>query len=405
MSRFELVAIPRSHWERTDALGIADLVTDSLGCERRMTKDVNLENEYGRYSVCCQRIEHRIAACDVLQTVENATGLEHALAAGRFPLFRLDSSFIALLAATSGETGIVRFGKTFFPPEMVTSHREAFDQWISEGQQSNAAAQQRLAFFKAAEKAGCGVVELQSAFHAPEGETVPAGPAVSIVNEADKGFIDIPAFEPGDEAARLFSSAPRKRAQASILRQDIRQALQTNQPVTFGNRASHDVITEVLNEFVFISANAKLNAAALRVVYSDGSEAKPFPVFALRRLDFALSNVSPLRAALMSMRHLLLDADIDFCWFRNREVSKSRTLAEADEFCFKATISQFAANLKKGPLLLHLFHTGFEPAVIGFYRGLVAILKDSSRPPRELEVVPFYFRSRKPYERGTSWHG
>lgn len=405
MSRFELVAIPRAHWEAINGLAIADFVADALGCERRMSKDVNLDNEYGRYSACCQRLEQKVATSTLLRTVETPALLQQVLRAGQFPVFRLAPSYISILGSISGEATAERFGKTFFPPAMVASHRRIFQELVVEKGLRDSAAEQRLAFFKAAEEGDCGIVELQSAFHPPETEANADTFILAVVEEAEQRFVDIPPFDPSEEAARLFSSAPRKKAQASILRKDIREALQNNQPVTFGNRASHDVITEVLNEFVFAPGNGRLQPAEVRVVYADGSEAEPFPVFALQRSHLPKSDVAPVRAALMSMRHLLLDADIDFCWFRNREVSKSRTLAEADEFCLKATLAQLQTSLAVGPLLLHLFHTGFEPAVIGFYRGLVRTLERSGRPAGELEVVPFYFRSGQPYERGAPWRG
>ena len=133
----------------------------------------------------------------------------------------------------------------------------------------------------------------------------------------------------------------------------------------------------------------------LRVVYADGSEAEPFPLFCLPRAGAGSKNsVSPLRVALMSMRHLELDSEIDFCWFRNREVSRTWTLAETDSFCFDATREQLRDSLALGDLAMHLYHTGFEPAVLGFYRGLVHTLLALKQKPQSpsLSITPYYLR-------------
>jgi len=141
------------------------------------------------------------------------------------------------------------------------------------------------------------------------------------------------------------------------------------------------------------------------VAYTDGSEATPFPLFCLPQLD---SNIVPsenlLRVALMSMRHLELDPEIDFCWFRNREVSRTRTLAETDQFCFDTTLEQLKDSLQSGDLTIQIFHTGFEPAVIGFYRGVVKVLLDMQKQTSlSLNVIPYYFRGENDYQTGSLW--
>jgi hypothetical protein len=405
MTQFELVAVPRTHWENANDMGIAALVTDALGCERRIQKEVNLANEYGRYTSCCYRLDQCVTASDLLKPIKNITDIRSTLRVGRFPVWSLGPEYIMLLARAKNIAG-ERLGKSFFPPDALPAHTSAFKLWmINAGWSANAVAQQRLAFLEAATKADCGIIELQSCFHASVGEA-PAVEEIAEIHSDEPGqsFIEIPPVAMGEDAS-FFSVDRRKQNQARILREDIWRALQARQPVSFGNRASHDVITEVLNEFAFVPKGQTSHPASIRVVYADGSEARPFPLFALARRHKNESGVAPLRAALMSMRHLDLDKDIDFCWFRNREVSRSRTLAEADEFCFKTTLNQLNSSMAQGALMLHLFHTGFEPAVMGFYRALVQFLANDNKGLVRLEIVPFYFRSHQPYERGTAWSG
>ena len=185
----------------------------------------------------------------------------------------------------------------------------------------------------------------------------------------------------------------------------VRAALATGEAVTFGNQAPHDVITEVLHQFVYVPYGELPRPVQLRISYADGSEAAPFQLFCLETPTGEATPVAePLRVALMSMRHVELDVDVDYCWFRNREVSRTRTLAETDQFCVAATETQLNESLALGDLAMHLYHTGFEPAVIGFYRALVTrliALRQTTGPA--LMVTPYYFRGRDGYQPGSVW--
>jgi hypothetical protein len=92
------------------------------------------------------------------------------------------------------------------------------------------------------------------------------------------------------------------------------------------------------------------------------------------------------------MRHLELDPVVDWAWYRNKEVSQTRPLAESDEFCFQHSLKQLAelhAAYAGYVLRLNMYHTGFEPAAIGFYRAVAVTLM---RQRGWLRVVPYYFR-------------
>jgi hypothetical protein len=415
-SRFYLCAIPAPVWvQPATAHGykadIAHFVADALSCERRIRKEVNLENEYERYSLCCQRLEQEIVMSGRAKLIASMDEFGAVLQAGRFPALTLDVSYLALLAQMVDQPAWERFGATFFPPDQISEHLAAFSLWVAQqGQLATPAVQLRQAFLEAVQKANCGVVELQTSFHAPTGgdkatslEDVPAK------SEAESGqFIEIPSFPTSGIDIEFFGRKGRKQRLAGILRNQILAALETGEPVTFGNQAPHDVITEILNEFVFVPAGETVRQLDIRIAYADGSEANAFPLFCLSRIETSQqpdSLISPLRVALMSMRHLELDPEIDFCWFRNREVSRTRTLAETDQFCFAATIDQLRDSLALGNFLIHIYHTGFEPAVLGFYRGLVQTLMALKTKPNSpaLSVVPFYYRGEHGYQAGTIW--
>jgi len=168
------------------------------------------------------------------------------------------------------------------------------------------------------------------------------------------------------------------------------------------------VITEVLNEFVYSESGSVEKPAYIGVIYTDGSQGEPFPLRCLPRPDEAevgrLSQVQPLRVALLSMRHLALDHDVDMAWFRNREVSKARAFAETDAFCYAQTQNVLQESRDSGHLRLYLYQTGLQPAVIGFYRALVEELMLRSQAHPSLEVVPYYYRSKGGYQQGHAWH-
>jgi hypothetical protein len=411
-SRFYLCAIPRLVWEQPDNLQRVDIVhfvDDALGCERRIAKEINLENEFNRYTLTCQRLEQEIIYSRRIRQANNIQEFRQILQAEYFPAQALHPGYLALLSRTESAAGWERLGASFFPPDKISQHRHAFGLWVArEGLADTPVVQQRLTFLEWAEEANCGVVELQTGFHVVTQEQHEAIARYNYTAPTDEGkdsFVEIPDFETTGVAIEFFGETGRKQHLAKILRKQIHEALVADEPVTFGNQAPHDVITQVLHEFVFVSPEMSKQPAKMRVAYADGSEAELFPLFCLPRTIEAIPEIAnPLRVALLSMRHLELDPEIDFCWFRNREVSRTRTLAETDQFCFDTTLTQIDDCLKLGDLGIHLYHTGFEPAVLGFYRGIVyKLLELQKQQTARLSVEPFYFRGGDNYQAGTIW--
>ncbi|RRR74438.1 MAG: hypothetical protein EI684_07110 [Candidatus Viridilinea halotolerans] len=404
-SKLYLCALPRAVWLAPAArhglqIDLVDLVSEALACERRMGKAINLREEQRRYTRCCQRIEQQVAASPRLALFKSGEEFANLVRNGRFPLFALHPSYLDVLAQAA-QRGVApeRLGASFFPPPSLAAHCEAFAHWASQQRLEQVAAiQHRSAFLRLAEANHCGVVEWQSPFHtsAPN-EATPA--PVRRVFAAATLPPPAPEAPPADSAARF-----RHKLKAT-LHQHIHNALAIGEPVAFGSAAPHDVVTEVLHELVYIPGGSDLQPLPLRVVYSDGSEATPFPIFMLPRDPRPIPELPPLRVALMSMRHSELDPMVDVCWLRNRDVSRARTLAETDHFCYTATINQLRESLSEGDLLIHLYHTGFAPAVIGFYRGFAQILRGlrTRRVMRRLIVVPFYYRGEAGYATGTPW--
>jgi hypothetical protein len=197
-----------------------------------------------------------------------------------------------------------------------------------------------------------------------------------------------------------------------ILREQVQRAIYAVREgrtgaINFSNQP-HNVVTEVLHDFVYKDPRDTDGPVYIQVVYTDGSQGEPFPLHCLpRRAKSDLANLrrsQPLRAALMSMRHLEMDHDVDMAWFRNREVSKSRTFAETDTFCYLQTRNQLREARSESDLRIYLYQTGLQPAVIGFYRALVEELMHRADSTPSLEVVPHYFRRKTGYRPGQPWH-
>lgn len=410
-TRFYLCALPGAMWEQDvswndHSIAIHSFVEDALGIERRIRKGVNQDNERTRYNLCCARIEAAISSWP-MASATNAKQFKAALGARRLPAIALEAGYLDLLAPIIQKAPVkaseIRLGATFFPPEMAEPHNSAFDNLARQlGVADHVDARRRGAFFQLARQFGCGVVELQNAF-----QFVAAGEPArleSVQDESDAYQAQLPKEEEAtDNTGRDLRD---------ILRDQVRCAIHAAREgrtgaVNFSNWF-HNVITEVLHEFVYKDPGDTDGPVYIQVVYTDGSQGEPFPLHCLpQRAESDLTGLrrsQPLRVALMSMRHPEMDHDVDMAWFRNREVSKSRTFAETDTFCYLQTRNQLRETRSEGDLRIYLYQTGLQPAVIGFYRALVEELMHRADSPPSLEVIPHYFRRKTGYRPGQPWH-
>lgn len=197
------------------------------------------------------------------------------------------------------------------------------------------------------------------------------------------------------------------------LKERIRQAIMAvhaGQPgvVDFSGQP-HNAITEALHAFAYTEQREAQEPLYIQVHYGAGSQADPFPLCCLpKRKQYQLAHltaVKPIRASLISMRHLEMDAHVYMAWLLNQQVAQLPTLTKVDEFSYLQTRSQLREALAVGPYKLHLYQTGFQPAVVGFFRALVEELLSRANEFPALEVVPYYFARDKGYYRpGKAWN-
>jgi len=157
-------------------------------------------------------------------------------------------------------------------------------------------------------------------------------------------------------------------------------------------------LTEGLREFVQADGSPPVR---VRVVYRDGSEARAFQLRAAGLSGEIPDGWPEIRLALLSLRHPAMDADVDCCLLRNRDVSVVRPTAETDEFVYTTSLRHLRALANHGPRLVRLYQTGFEPAIVGFYRALTNWMNDGGKG---LVIIPMFHRGNGcDYEPGEPW--
>lgn len=450
MPSYQLFVVPDACWPAATGKGAAaaggvgnssipplfrQLLREAIDLWRRIHKGTNAEVERARYSTCVAEIENWLLRHGepVTNTAVGASAeVEAAARQGlvvRFPLHPryfdvmarahldrqaarsrlLDVGDNGLMAeAAAGVTASAKvppagLGCSIFPPDTLIGHVAECEAVIGGGgafdEQAKHAMDARLALLRAAVAAGAGVIEVAEELDNDDVLPPVARQAVAVatlLGDAAPGEAqpDPPAAD-ADGARRQPPSKKGREQMADRLAALIEAALPTEDKVNMSNQP-HEVSTDVLGRFVRRAADAGAdgNGQRIRIVYADGSEARPFPLRCLLPArDAAPASAVTLSAALMSMRHVELDPFVDFAWYRNKEVSQTRPLADSDEFCFQysqQTLRELRGAYPNTPVKLHLYHTGFEPAAVGFYRALTLAL--SRGGDRWIRVVPHYFR-------------
>lgn len=380
--------VPKEHWQGRDnrETAISPFVRDALDIERRLPKGVNLANERMRYQLCCRRIQNAV--------LQDRLASEHE---------SLDEEIFTLLWNLSAKAQPAltksRLAACFFPPELMERAVAGMEALVVEFKENKTVAgastlERRLQFFENALAKAAGVVETfdflvekveASALLSPD--AISTQSTASQANEM-QAQVDCPPGEGSSAYNNLLA--------------DIEQAICIGGAINFSNQP-HPVVTEVLNKIAYAEDGRK--PAMVRVVYLDGTEAAPFPVRCLQRktTDSLHGEFLQLRASLVSMRHLEMDARVDLAWFRNRQVSSGGSFSEVDAFCTEQTMDLLRGMPPDQKVALEMYQTGLETAVVGFYRGLVRFFLEREYGP-SFQVLPRYFNGKTgDYEVGTPW--
>ncbi len=155
---------------------------------------------------------------------------------------------------------------------------------------------------------------------------------------------------------------------------------------------SNRVLTEGLRATVQRAAPPGEQVKA-PVLYQDGSAGPPFRLRCLDLHDHYPSSWRQRRFAMLSIRHTEMDAEVDGAWLRNADISRPRPGGDTDRLVYEVSREQLAALTADGPIVMFLYQTGLEAAVVGIYR---AVTEHLLAFPQTLAVVPMYFRRQPP---------
>lgn len=384
-SRVRMIFFGNEIWDKPP---LTELIHDMFVSERRIGKESNLEIERSRYSLICQFIED--TALDL-----ESTGLA-------ISVYELEMDYPETLRYIKAEAeknkslnSHVKSGRllaTVFPPATLKDHLMAWEAvGFMQGKFMSVSVEKRLNLIRQMVDKKAGLIDFVSPYHdslmiedlldgtssITDGSLVPSSTPI----DANYGDTDI-------------------LSQVDWLRREINQALTDHTYVNFTN-PNHIAITKVLHEFVYMP---RPYPGSIRVVYGDGSEAEPF------RFD-GLGEPSPnnneerqranqMHVSLVSMRHPAQDLAVCSAWFLNQRVSTSMAFAETEYLCCEKTL-QILEQLKK-PVIIHLYQTGLQPAVVGFYRGFLKYRCKNSYHP-DVWIQPWFYRSSGGHQPGKIW--
>jgi hypothetical protein len=106
-----------------------------------------------------------------------------------------------------------------------------------------------------------------------------------------------------------------------------------------------------------------------------------------------------LSFTLLSIRHVEMDSVVNGAWLRNARISLRRPQGLTDQIAYEVSRRQLRL-LNGSPTVIHMYQTGFEPAIMGFYRAVIHHLIER---PRSIAIVPHYFTGPGEFAGGTPW--
>lgn len=362
------------------------LMNRSLRTEKRMVTRVMIEDEQRRYNTYCDRIEFYC---------------RQVLLEGKAVSCDLGTEYLDLVARIKDnfpeEVTNMRLTANYCPREFVADYLTSFENLMKKaGELERADVQNKLEFYRTALAAQSNVFELMQSW-------IPD-------NEKPKTETDPVKLKEAFLALAVSDNITEDRGGGHFvaLKQQIERVVDlTNKGILAAINFSdlrHDVIAEIVHDFVYMRGRPIYVA----VTYSDGSEASPFPLFCLKTRQsqslVGLHKLPILNVGMMAGRHQDgLDDQTQVYWYRNQEISIGRSQAETDDVAYRKSKELLVKMRSEGPYRIHFYQTGFQPAIVGFYRALTEELIFREKEPASLEVTPYYFMGGK-YDVGKVWN-
>ena len=371
--KLAIIEVPKKIWSRAD---FQSAIEDTFAAARKITKKVDIKHQRSIFSLSCNHIE-RIAAENGNKIMElggkDAYKFVAALKTDRHVLY------------------------PFILPEEVSKFRRRFKGNIS----------------KTLKKIDGGIVVMFLPYEEPfrNSQIKPIHRLLKKPNSQYQNLL--PAFSLPKNVRTIRYKEYYERAY-----QLLNEAILFKKPFNV-SAFSHRVFTELIRNYIYKPSISfwyrllewlifwrKIKPILLPIVYHDGSEARPFPLFSLSRISKP-KDLPVIKVGLMSMRHPeTLDPLVDVYLLRNAEVDRRENSAEQDDIAYDRGVEFFSELLRnENGIEIHLYHTGLEPVVVGTYRALVRILQDFQG---RLVVTPKFpvIKGGKviDYERGECWY-
>lgn len=154
----------------------------------------------------------------------------------------------------------------------------------------------------------------------------------------------------------------------------------------------HSVTAPVLRRFVY---DERFRGRSIPIVFRDASRSQPFPISCFR-FESKPANVPEVaKIGLSSFRHPDMDYLVDLYLLRNKDLNDEVSMADEEALSFKRTVEVLSDPVLDKGGELGVFHTGLEPMIVGFYRGVVKVLQERIRRglPRNLVITPWLYPS------------
>ncbi len=152
----------------------------------------------------------------------------------------------------------------------------------------------------------------------------------------------------------------------------------------------HTATAAILRQFAY---DEQFASRSIPVVFSDGSRPTPFPVGVLLDAEPHKSPVPEILLGLNSFRHADMDFLADLYLLTNVEIDRGADMAEEEQTAFDAAVRTLRDPAIRDGAIIRVLHTGLEPIVVGFYRGVIESLRWRQRNglARSLTIIPCLF--------------
>lgn len=363
------------------------LMAKAIKTEQLMESKVLIEEVQKRYNTFCDRIEfysHRLLSLGSVDSED------------------LGGNYLDLLVKIKDrfpeESMKSRLTANFCPKERMAGYISDFESLVSKvGISEREEIQKKLSFYRRALSENKNVVELLVAWTSIREIDIETD-----TSKLEESFLSLNVSDnmtSGDYGGHFVALKNQFNKVIDLTKKKTHAAINFSE-------LRHDVITKVIREYAYKNGTPMYVA----VTYADGSEASPLPIYCLRSKlpeQMVQLNAQPiLNVGMMSARHANdgLDALVKTYWYRNQEISIGRTQAETDDVAYKKSKELFFKLRSEGPYRIAFYQTGFQPAVVGFYRALIEELieRNKKKMPADLEVIPYFFMGE--YIKGEPWN-